>query len=108
MRFQLSDSNIYPLPGNSHMLHLGTIKSGLREYLVMACIKGAKRGNVYIEEVVLTSVDWSKDIFANCKFIDDDHLVEDLARFAEEKGITNMPKVLERIQAMGKTDWLIG
>lgn len=107
MQFKLKNSNIFPLPNNSHILHLATIEKGMQEFIVMACIRGPKKGNIYIEEVVLTSVDWTKDVFANCKFINDDMLAEDLARFAETKGITNMENVIHRIMTMGKQEWLI-
>ena len=47
------------------------------------------QGKVYIEEVVLNSVDFSKDIFASCKFISDENLAHDLAAFVQEKGLLN-------------------
>ena len=105
---KVKNSNIFPLPGNPHMLHLGTIEKGLQEFIVMACIRGSHRGKVFIEEAVLTTVDWSKDVFGNCKFIQDDALAEDLAKFAEMKGLTDMKKVFNHIQAIGKTEWLMG
>jgi len=104
----IKNSNIYPLPGNPHMLHLATIEKGLQEFVVMACIRGPKRGNVYIEELVFNTVDWSKDIFANCKFVDDDALAHDLARFVDEKHITDMKKVFDHINHIGKSEWLLG
>jgi hypothetical protein len=105
---KVKNSNIFPLPNNPHMLHLGTIEKGFQEFIVMACIRGQHRGKIYIEEAVLTSVDWSKDVFGNCKFVADDALAEDLARFAEEKGITDMKKVFAKIEAMGQLAWLTG
>ena len=90
------------------MLHLATIEKGLQEFIIMACIRGPQKGNVYIEEVVLNTVDWTKDVFANCKFISDDALAEDLARYADEKGITDMKKVFDHIAWMGKSQWLVG
>ena len=105
---RIKDSNIFPVPGNKHMLHLATIEKGLQEFIIMACIRGPQKGNVYIEEVVLNTVDWTKDVFANCKFISDDALAEDLARYADEKGITDMKKVFDHIAWMGKSQWLVG
>lgn len=108
MAFKVRNSNLFLLPGNPHMLHLGTIEEGFREFIVMACLRGPKKGNIYIEEVVLNSVDWSDDVFAHSKFISDDALAEDLARFAEMSGLTDMKKVFERIHVMGKSQWLVG
>lgn len=88
--FVVKDSNIFRMPGNPHMLHLGTIGSGLREFVVMTCIAGRHEGKTYIEEVVLTSVDWQKDVFANLRFIVEDTLAQDLAEFAREKGLLNI------------------
>ena len=104
MRFKVIDSNLFLLPGNPHMLHLGTISYGLREFIAMVCIKNPPLlngnnyvGKCYIEEVVLESKDFSKDVYANCKFIEDNNLANDLARFAEEKGLLNVPEHLNRI-----------
>ena len=88
--FNLKNSDIFTLPGNPHILHLGTIQYGLREFIVMHCRAGMYKGNTYIEEVVLNTIDYSKDVFANCKFIDDDNLAHDLARFAEESGLLDI------------------
>jgi len=107
VRFQLKNSNVFKVPGNAHMLHLGTIGYGLREFIVMLCTQGAQRGQCYIEEVVLNNVDWSSDVFANCKFVDDDALAEDLAKFAEEKGITEMKKLNELLMSTGRTSWIM-
>lgn len=86
-RMKIKNSDIFPVPNNAHMMHLGTISMGLREFIVIVNTKTQK---CYIEEVVLTTVDFTKDIFANCKFIADDHLAEDLARFAESQGLLNI------------------
>jgi hypothetical protein len=45
----------------------------------------------------LESKDFSKDVYANLKFIDDGQLANDLAAFAQDKDILNIPKQLERI-----------
>ena len=73
------------------MVHLGTISSGLKEFIVMICVQGEHLGKCYIEEVVLNSVDWSQDVFANLKFISDDNLANDLAAFANEQKLTDIP-----------------
>jgi hypothetical protein len=81
------------------MVHLGTIGYGLREFVVMTCVRGPKKGNTYIEEVVLTSVDYTEDVFANCKFIEDDNLANDLANYAREQGLLDIkgrsPEMME-------------
>lgn len=109
MRFQVKNSEIFPMPGgNSHMLHLGTISMGMREFCVMYCVRGPKFGNLYIEEVVLTSVDFDKDVYAHSKFIKDDALAYDLAKFAEEKGMTDMVAIANRLFSTGRGSWLMG
>lgn len=72
----------------------------------MLCIRGPHTGKYYIEEVVLNTVDWTSDVFANLKFIEDDQLANDLAEFAEEKGLRDMRKITETLLAMGHSDWL--
>ena len=78
------------------MLHIGTIGYGLREFIAMLCIAGPKQGSFYIEEVVLNTVDFTNDVFANLKFIDDDNLAIDLAAFVEEKNLRDMSRIAER------------
>jgi hypothetical protein len=92
MGFQLKDTNIFLLPGNSHMIHIATIAYGLREFVAMLD-KNTQR--FYIEEVVLHSVDFTQDVWANFKFIDDDSLAFDLAKFCEEKKVLDMKKIQE-------------
>lgn len=99
MRFNVKDSNIFYLPNNTHMLHLATITYGLREFIVMICLRGPKKGNVYIEEVVLNSVNWTEDVFANCKFIADDNLANDLSEFANSKGLLDPKRILNEVRA---------
>jgi hypothetical protein len=106
MRFVVKDSNLFKLPNNPHMMHLATISYGLREFIVMACIEGNHKGKCYIEEVVLESRDFSKDVWANCKFISDDNLAFDLAKFAEDKGLTDMKKRFNELNEKGKMNWL--
>ena len=107
MRFKVINSNLFRIPGNTHMLHLGTIAYGLREFLVMTCIEGEHKGKTYIEEVVLNTVDWTKDVFANLKFIDEDALAYDIAKFAEEKNLTNVPERLGELIDSGKSKWIL-
>ena len=102
MRFKLKNSNIFRLPGNPHMLHLGTIEYGLREFILMLGTEGPARSKFYIEEVVLESVDFDKDVFAHCKFIDDDKLANDLAEFADEQGLRDMKKIVDQLIDMEK------
>jgi hypothetical protein len=90
------------------MLHLGTIAYGLREFIVMTCIKGPYKGRTYIEEVVLNTIDFSKDVFANCKFIEDDNLAMDLVKYAEENGITDIPKRLNELGDSRRLSWMKG
>lgn len=107
---KIKNSNLFFMPGNSHMLHLGTIEYGLREFVVFTCIASNTPyyGNTYIEEVVLTSQDFSKDVTAHCKFIEDDNLAFDLAKFAEEQGITDMKKRTNELLELQKLSWLVG
>lgn len=85
------------------LLHLGTIEYGLREFVVMLSPSDAK---IYIEEVVLNTVDFSNDVFANCKHVDDDNLFNDLSMFAQEKGLTDMARLANRLIEQGKMSWL--
>lgn len=107
MRFKIKDSNLFLMPGNQHILHLATISYGLREFIIMAAIKGPQQGKCYIEEVVLENRDFSKDVWANCKFIQDDNLAFDLAKFSEDKGLTDMKKRFEELGDIGKFGWLL-
>lgn len=82
---------------------MGTIEYGLREFVVML---SPPNGKIYIEEVVLNTIDFSSDVFANCKHIKDDNLFHDLAAFAAEQGMTDMKKVAEQIIDQGNMSWL--
>lgn len=90
--FTVKDTNLFYLPGNKHMIHIASLGRGLHEYIVMLDTRTEK---MYIEEVVLESKNFSDDVWANLKFIDDDNLAFDLAKFCELKKIIDM----ERIQA---------
>lgn len=106
MRFIVKNKDIFPLPNNKHMLHLATIGYGLREFVVMVCRAGPHVQKCYIEEVVLNSVDFQKDVWANLKFISDDNLAADLAAFCEEKKITDMKERFNELGDRGKLSWL--
>ena len=93
-------------PPNHHMIHLGTIEDGLREYVVLLCKDGSHQGKVYIEEVVLNTVDYTTDVFANCKFIEDDNLAQELANFAAEKGLTDQERVIGQLYETGRSSWI--
>jgi hypothetical protein len=85
------------------MMHLGTIEYGLREFVVFTCIaEGEHFGKTYIEEVVLISQSFAEDVTAHCKFIEDDNLAFDLAKFAEEQGLTDIKKRTEELLERGK------
>lgn len=104
--FKVKNSNIFPMPGgNEHMIHMATIGMGLREFIVMVDRRTQK---AYIEEAVLTSVNWKEDVTAHCKFIDDDNLAEDLAAFVEEQGLLDMKKIINTLMDRGRTSWIVG
>lgn len=107
MRFYVKDSNIFKIPNNPHMLHLATIGYGLREFIVMVCIEGPYKHKCYIEEAVLTTVDFKKDVFANLKFIDDDNLAADLAAFVDEKKLTDMKERFNELGDTNRLSWLM-
>lgn len=106
MRFTVKNSNLFQVPGNPHMLHLGTIGYGLREFIVMTCIDqmSLNFGKTYIEEAVLNSVDYAKDVFAYCKFIEENALAEDLTRFAEQHKLTNIGDRVNQLIDTGKSN----
>lgn len=91
-QFKVKDSNIFKLPNNPHMLHLATISYSLREFVAMTDIR---TGKTYIEEVVLESKDFQKDVWANFKFIEDDILAFEIAKFCEDKKLIDMKRVTE-------------
>lgn len=101
-RFTLKNSDYFLLPGNEQMLHLATIGYGMREFILMYYREAAK---LYIEEVVLETKDFDKDVWANFKFIEDDSLANDLAEFAEERGLRDMKKITEKCIDMGRPEW---
>ena len=90
MRFYIKNTNIFPMPGNSHLINMATIGYGLREFVAMIGVAGNAKGYAYIEEAVLTSIDYSEDVYANLKFIDDDNLAKDLADWVQEKGLLDL------------------
>lgn len=103
IRFSLKNTDLFLLPGNPHMLHIATINYGLREFILMLHRPASK---MYIEEVVLESKDFSKDVWANMKFIEDDSLANDLAEYCNEQGLRDMGKITEKCIDMGKGQWI--
>lgn len=95
---KITNSSIFPLPYNTDFIHLGTILDNGKEYFVFVSVRGSCKGKCYIEEF--------HSISNSLTFIEDDNLAIDLARFAEEKGITDIPK---RITELGETKrlWLL-
>ncbi len=100
-RMKVTDSNVFALPGNPHMFHLVTVKMGFREFVAMMDNRTQK---VYIEEVVLESKDFTKDVWANLKFIEDDILAFDLARYLEHKNLLSIKRVQEILFTGGQTN----
>ena len=101
------NTNLFPLPGNPHMLHVCTIQDSLREYVAMLCIKGNKAGQIYIEEVVMHTVDFSKDVWAGCKFIEDDNLANELAEFCRVNNLIDMKKIADTLFDSGKAHLIL-
>lgn len=89
--------------GNSHMMHIATIGMGLREFIVMMD-RGTSK--TYIEEVVLNSMSYKDDVTANCKFIEDDSLAEDLANFVFDKKILDMERIIGELTERGMHKWI--
>jgi hypothetical protein len=89
------NSNKFPLPGPNYPRaeHLGTIKDGLREYVVFQILEGKMKGNVYIEEI--RGVLLGNNMAANLFFIEDDNLAMELENFARENGILNPIRQVE-------------
>jgi len=102
MRFILKNTNLFLLPGNQHMLHVATIGYGLREFILMVDRSTAK---MYIEEVVLETKDFDKDVWANLKFIQDDALANDLSEFCDKEGLRDIKKIAEKLIDMGRSEW---
>lgn len=105
MRFLVKNSNLFSLKNNPHILHLATIGYGLREFCALACIAGLSKGKVYIEELVVNTVDFTQDIYANFKFISDDNLANDLTNFCTEKGLLDVAKRMTEGLETGVVKW---
>lgn len=97
---KIKNKDIFVIPNNPHMLCLGQISKGLREFWVLLCISGAHKGKCYIEEYVPTTVSFSDDIFGNFKFIQDDEEAEELTRFCE---LHKLSDISERAGEMVET-----
>jgi len=117
MRLRVKNSNMFLIPNNEHMLHLGTISKGLREFWIMLCVSCPciptcfrdcpRKNKCYIEEYVATSVDFGKDVFGHFKMIEDDEFAEELARFAEKHKLTDMVSRMSELQELGKVHWMM-
>jgi hypothetical protein len=101
-QMKVKDSNLFLLPGNPHILHIATISYGLREFIVML---DHTTQNMYIEEIVLESTDFSNDVWANMKFIDDDELAFDLAKFADDLKLIDMKRIQNYLVELKDRIW---
>ena len=110
MRFKVKDSNLFRMPNNPNYLHLATISYGLQEFVAFVCIAGSEedKGKCYIEKVTLSSYDPAKMVWANLEWIEDDNLAFDLAKFCEDKGLTDIPKRLNELGDTGRLGWITG
>lgn len=102
-KMKVKDSNLFLMPENPHMLHLASIEYGLREFV---CMVDRNTTKTYIEEVSLQSADNKGDVWCNLQFIEDDNLAYDLAMFCQEKGVTDMLAVANKLLAQGKGEWI--
>ena len=48
MRFYIKNKNLFPMPGNSHLIHMATVGYGLRAFIVMIGVSGIVKGKAYI------------------------------------------------------------
>jgi hypothetical protein len=106
MRIVITDSNVYPIDKNPHMLHICSLQRGLREYWVMLCVQGEHKGKCYIEELVPNTSSFKDDIFGNFKFIEDDDLALELAQFAQEHKLIDVAEKAAELADQGKLHWL--
>lgn len=101
---KVKNSNIFQVPGSPHMWHLGTVIDGLHEYVALACLAGPKKGNVYIEELVNTSIDFKNDTFGHLKFIDNELQAREIHCFFQEKGLLEIAERLDHMVWAGMLD----
>jgi hypothetical protein len=84
MALSLINSDIFQLPTSGPTtevwLHLGTAHDGLKEYV---CLTNTRNNKCYVEK-------WSG---TQLVAIDDDNEFEDVARFFEMRGLTDMKRV---------------
>lgn len=106
MKFQIKNSDIFPMPGDSRFLHLATVSYSLREFVSFVCIKGPHKGQVWIEEVVLESNSRDKSVVANLRLIDDDNLIEDIYRFLEDKKLMDIAQRMNQVIDQGNYKWI--
>jgi hypothetical protein len=85
MGFKVLDSDVFALPGTEgRYIHLGTIQNGLREYL---CFLDRQSQKCYIEDFTGGSLN----------FIEDDTLAFELTKFCEDRGLTDLKRVHEKL-----------
>jgi hypothetical protein len=72
---------------------------------VPSCVFGPQKGNLYIEELVHNTVDFTKDVYANFKFIEDDNFANDLANYAEEQGLLDIGMRMKEAIDTGVLKW---
>lgn len=94
---RVKNSNIYQIKSSPHMWHLGTVIDGMHEYVALVCLVGPKQGNVYIEELVATSIDFTSDTFGHLKFIDNELQAREVHLFFKEKGLLEIQERLEHM-----------
>lgn len=80
--FRLLNTNRFYLPGTGgEYLHLASISYGLKEYM---CFANTRTQEIYIEAIT----------GGQLEFIEDNSLVESIAKFLEDKQVTLMSKPL--------------
>lgn len=90
--FTVDSNEIFELPGtNGRWVHLATARKGIREYM---CFIDVQTNKCYIEEITGSQLE----------FIHDDELAFDLAKFFEEKGLSDPRRLMQYMnnQAIAK------
>lgn len=87
MGFKLGTTNVFELPGTAgRFIHIATVHNSMKEYI---CFIDTIENRCYIEDITGGSL----------KFIEDDNLAFDIAKFLEDIGITDMKNVSEVTKA---------
>jgi hypothetical protein len=102
---RLIDSNIRPMPFNSHMLHIATLTENLHLYSAMLCIKGVNQNQMYIEEI---------GPGGHYLFIKDENLAAELEKFCNDLHLLDMRRIydisissgLAQITKGGTIEWM--